>query len=166
MEKKYIVIFDIILALVCLYLISFTYLEINSNFQTNSNPEIILHITNKFNDIVNVADQNTVVTSIDQNNFSINTDLNLTSVVNATPSETNTSSGYTLVDVSIHNTSNDCWMVVLDKVYDVTTYIRSHPGGSTILNGCGKDATQMFEQIHSKRAYDVLVPYYIGNLIP
>ncbi len=71
---------------------------------------------------------------------------------------------YTLSDVAAHNKSNDCWMVVNNKVYNATSYISSHPGGSAILQGCGKDATSMFASIHSPNAYNILDSYFIGNL--
>ena len=46
---------------------------------------------------------------------------------------------YTLADVASHAVKADCWMAVEGKVYDVTSFIPSHPGGEAILLGCGKD---------------------------
>jgi hypothetical protein len=40
---------------------------------------------------------------------------------------------YTLADVAKHNSATDCWMVINDKVYDVTSFIDEHPGGDVIL---------------------------------
>ena len=76
---------------------------------------------------------------------------------------------YVMDEVVKHNTRDDCWLVIHGKVYDVTAFIPMHPGGSAILQGCGKDATNLFETRpmgsgipHSQRARDLLVRYFIG----
>jgi len=40
------------------------------------------------------------------------------------------------------------------KVYDVTSYIEDHPGGIAplIANTNGKDASEVFNEIHSEKA--------------
>lgn len=81
-----------------------------------------------------------------------------------TPTPVPTTPTYTAADVALHNKSSNCWMIVQGKVYDATTYVSSHPGGSTLLSGCGKDATSMFASIHSPNAYHILDAYFIGNL--
>ena len=43
---------------------------------------------------------------------------------------------YTAEDVAKHNTENDCWVILYDKVYDVTNFLAEHPGG--------KDAIMLF----------------------
>ena len=43
------------------------------------------------------------------------------------------------------------WIICTGKVYDVTDYISKHPGGrATIMEGVGKDATNMFMQVKFK----------------
>jgi cytochrome b involved in lipid metabolism len=73
---------------------------------------------------------------------------------------------YTLADVSTHNKAADCWLIVDSKVYNITTYFGSHPGGNPVmLTSCGNDATQAFKLIphkHSSYATTVLANYYIG----
>ncbi|MGC9365571.1 MAG: cytochrome b5 domain-containing protein [bacterium] len=78
---------------------------------------------------------------------------------------------YTLEDVQAHSDQGDCWLVIEGKVYDVTPFISSHPGGKAILEGCGIDATELFETRpmgsgtpHSDRARDRLKEYYIGEI--
>lgn len=77
---------------------------------------------------------------------------------------------FTAAEVSDHNSEDDCWMIINAKVYNVTTYINKHPGGEEILQGCGVDATEMFEgrpttgQPHSRSAESLLESYYIGEL--
>ena len=87
-----------------------------------------------------------------------------TPVPTPTPTPTPSTPSYTAAQVATHSSSKDCWMIVDNKVYDATTYINSHPGGSAILQGCGGDATSMFASIHSSRAYNILDAYFIGNL--
>jgi len=64
-----------------------------------------------------------------------------------------------------HNVKNDCWLSVRGKVYDVTTWIDRHPGGTDtiVLNG-GKDATQLFEAYHPMKVNQVLEKYLIGQM--
>jgi cytochrome b involved in lipid metabolism len=35
-------------------------------------------------------------------------------------------------------------MVIDGRVFDVTNFVESHPGGPAILQGCGTDATALF----------------------
>jgi hypothetical protein len=53
-------------------------------------------------------------------------------------------------EVARRNTPEDCWAVVNDVVYDLTTFIARHPaGGSDIVEYmCGKDATKEFTGEH------------------
>jgi len=39
---------------------------------------------------------------------------------------------YSTVDVSQHNTATDCWMIIDGFVYDVTGFLKDHPGGSKV----------------------------------
>ena len=79
-------------------------------------------------------------------------------------------STFTLAEVGQHNQANDCWLIISNKVYDVTSYLNIHPGGaSTILTYCGQEATQAFatkdmNQPHSTRATNLLDNYFVGNL--
>lgn len=73
-------------------------------------------------------------------------------------------------ELSKHSTKEDCWLAINGKVYDVTTFISSHPGGEAILEGCGKDATTLFlnrpggKGPHSPYAQSLLPQYEIGEL--
>lgn len=54
---------------------------------------------------------------------------------------------YTLADVSMHNKKSDCWLAIHGTVLDVTSFISKHPGGDRILEGCGKDASSLFDSV-------------------
>jgi cytochrome b involved in lipid metabolism len=79
---------------------------------------------------------------------------------------TSSEKSYTLADISTHSTSTDCYMAISGKIYDVTKYINSHPGGDVIVEGCGKDATELFteERKHAGRAESLLPEFEIGIL--
>src|SRR5438094_338419 len=48
-----------------------------------------------------------------------------------------------------HNKRNDCWVIIHNKVYDLTDFLPEHPGGiKVILKEAGKDATEAFDPIH------------------
>ncbi len=47
-----------------------------------------------------------------------------------------------LVRVAPHNTETDCWMVIDSHIYNVSDYMRLHPGGKDpLIKYCGKDGT-------------------------
>merc|ERR1711981_300532 len=73
---------------------------------------------------------------------------------------------YTIDQVSHHNTENDCWMVINNKVLDVTKFLSEHPGGAEVLmDVAGKECTQEFNDVgHSADAIQMLDDYIIGRL--
>lgn len=78
---------------------------------------------------------------------------------------------YTLEEIASHNSHDDCWLAINEKIYNVTSFVGSHPGGEAILEGCGKDATEFFETRpmgsgtpHSEKARENLENFYIGDL--
>ncbi|KAF9044844.1 hypothetical protein BDZ89DRAFT_1008363 [Hymenopellis radicata] len=55
----------------------------------------------------------------------------------------------TLQQVSEHNSTASCWVIINNKVYDVTEFLSEHPGGGNIiLKYAGKDASLAYEPIH------------------
>jgi cytochrome b involved in lipid metabolism len=74
---------------------------------------------------------------------------------------------YTLAQVAEHSTANNCWMVINGKVLNVSAFVNSHPGGNVILQACGKDGTDMFNQVrqHAKASVEALKnKFTIGSL--
>jgi monoamine oxidase/predicted heme/steroid binding protein len=73
---------------------------------------------------------------------------------------------FTLGEVKKHNKKNDAWTIIENKVYDITTWIPTHPGGDVILKAVGKDGTRFFKSANhpSFVKLSVLPKYYIGNL--
>uniref|UniRef100_A0A8C6SRI7 Cytochrome b5 type B n=1 Tax=Neogobius melanostomus TaxID=47308 RepID=A0A8C6SRI7_9GOBI len=73
---------------------------------------------------------------------------------------------YTLEDIRVHNMSNDTWLIIHDKVYDITSFLEEHPGGEEVLlEQAGADASESFEDVgHSTDAREMLEQYFIGDL--
>jgi cytochrome b involved in lipid metabolism len=69
---------------------------------------------------------------------------------------------YTTAEVATHKNGLSCWLILDNKVYDVTSFITKHPNDA-ILRGCGKDATQMFAR-HPESAKEMKENFYIGDL--
>ena len=73
---------------------------------------------------------------------------------------------FTRAEVAKHNTEKDVWIVVNEKVYDCTPYLKEHPGGAeSIMINAGAESTEDFEAIHSQKAWKILDKYYIGDIV-
>jgi len=91
-----------------------------------------------------------------------------TQTAEPTPTPEESVNGYTLAQVSARNSAAGCWVVIDGGVYDLTQWIRSHPGGSgAILNLCGKDGTSSFTSQHGGQARpsSTLDGYYLAPLV-
>ncbi|KAG8834835.1 Cytochrome b2, mitochondrial precursor [Serendipita sp. 400] len=65
----------------------------------------------------------------------------------------------TLEEVQKHNSEESAWIIVGDKVYDVTDFLHMHPGGADIiLRHAGKDVDEIFSSIHSPTVLKMLRP--------
>ncbi|OZJ03834.1 hypothetical protein BZG36_04302 [Bifiguratus adelaidae] len=68
-------------------------------------------------------------------------------------------------DDSLSSQETTKFIIIDDKVYDVTEFIHEHPGGYKVLSThLGKDATDVFHAMHPASAYEVLANYYAGDL--
>ena len=73
---------------------------------------------------------------------------------------------YTWEEIQKHNTNTSLWIVVHNKVYDVSRFMEEHPGGEEVLlEQAGGDATNAFEDVgHSQDARELQKNYLIGEL--
>ena len=83
--------------------------------------------------------------------------------------KTDTETGLRLIsldEVRDHCTMEDGWMVLYDRVYQVSNLLRLHPGGEEVMaEYLGYDATIAFQGVgHSKAASRMLQPNLIGIL--
>ncbi|KAI0932367.1 hypothetical protein AcW1_000485 [Taiwanofungus camphoratus] len=66
---------------------------------------------------------------------------------------------WSLEEVAGHNDASSCWVIISNKVYDVTDFLPEHPGGAKIiLKYAGRDATAAYEPIHPPDALDKNLP--------
>ncbi len=74
---------------------------------------------------------------------------------------------YSMADVAAHSTAGDCWSAVSGGVYNLTTWIPQHPGGTGVVVAmCGVDGTATFVGKHSGSpgANSALAQFRIGTL--
>ena len=97
---------------------------------------------------------------------------------NSTPTTNNNSSSSSneaslilnSAEISKHKSPSDCWIIVNNKIYNVTSFFFFYPGGSQLITPyCGKEATNAFNtqdrgSSHSAVADSLLASYYIGDL--
>lgn len=71
-------------------------------------------------------------------------------------------------EVAKHCTKESCWVLLGTRVYDVTGFLRMHPGGEAlILRRSGRDISPEIEgppHRHSENARRWMEQYYIGEL--
>lgn len=72
--------------------------------------------------------------------------------------------GLSVKDVAKHSTRDDCWLIIEEKAYDLTSWIDKHPGGDIMLSYAGLDATDVFEAFHDENSYKLLKGFYIGDV--
>ena len=81
---------------------------------------------------------------------------------------------YTLGEVAKHVSLKDGWIVIYERVFDITTFAITHPGfhnagqvstALAITRNLGKDCTEEFVSIHSGTAWAQLHDFQIGVLL-
>ncbi|NXM73698.1 FADS2 desaturase, partial [Serilophus lunatus] len=76
---------------------------------------------------------------------------------------------YTWEEIQKHNLRTDSWLVIERKVYNVTKWVKRHPGGQRVINhSAGEDATDAFQAFHINPTLvqKFLKPLLIGELAP
>lgn len=74
---------------------------------------------------------------------------------------------FTLKEVAAHCLQNDAWIIIDERVYDVTRFLHAHPGGIGPLSSlAGCDATDAFANYHTAKAAKMLPAFLIGQIAP
>ena len=74
---------------------------------------------------------------------------------------------YSWKEIRMHNTVSDCWVVYNGNVYDITSFVNHHPGGShTLSTAAGQDITYLMHTSHTFVDYpfELLKKYHIGKV--
>jgi cytochrome b involved in lipid metabolism len=59
---------------------------------------------------------------------------------------------YTLEELKKHNTTEDLWIALHGRVYNITPFLEEHPGGDGVLvDNAGNPPTKSFCQFPSRR---------------
>ncbi|XP_011404277.2 PREDICTED: acyl-lipid (8-3)-desaturase-like [Amphimedon queenslandica] len=73
---------------------------------------------------------------------------------------------FTWKELSALNKRENAHVAHNGKVYDVSSFVSSHPGGvDQIMLGAGHDITHLFNVYHQPQTMKVLEKYYVGELI-
>lgn len=133
--------------------------------------------------VVPVSKDTTTTTKETESNTNTNTNINTTNpstpttpVTPVPPVVTSSTTTLNMAEIVKHNSKSDCWLLISGKVYDITGYFGSHPGGNSAMTPtCGKDATAAYatqnpnatgsstRSAHSAKAERLLNNYYIGD---
>ncbi|GFP90122.1 delta(8)-fatty-acid desaturase 2 [Phtheirospermum japonicum] len=66
-------------------------------------------------------------------------------------------------ELKTHNKPGDLWISIQGKVYDVSEWVKTHPGGELpLLNLAGQDATDAFVAFHQGAAWQFLDKHFNG----
>ena len=74
----------------------------------------------------------------------------------------------TAAEVQKHSTGSDCWSVIKGEVYDLTAYVKDHPGGANLIKAiCGKDGSAAFAGEHAgaSKPKNILAAFALGPLV-
>jgi delta8-fatty-acid desaturase len=71
-------------------------------------------------------------------------------------------------ELESHKTDDSCWICIDNKAYDVTEWIKTHPGGKlAILNVAGRDCSDLVKQFHVLSSYSGRIKkMYVGEMAP
>uniref|UniRef100_A0A8C0WKP6 Cytochrome b5 heme-binding domain-containing protein n=1 Tax=Castor canadensis TaxID=51338 RepID=A0A8C0WKP6_CASCN len=68
-----------------------------------------------------------------------------------------TATYYHLEEVAKRNAAKEIWLVIHGRVYDITCFLKEHPGGEEVLiEQAGADASESFEDVGQRNAKAVL----------
>ncbi|KAE8606931.1 hypothetical protein XENTR_v10010931 [Xenopus tropicalis] len=74
---------------------------------------------------------------------------------------------YSWEEIQKHNLKTDKWLVIERKVYNITQWVKCHPGGMRVIGHyAGEDATDAFHAFHPDKNFvrKFLKPLYVGEL--
>ncbi len=156
--KKIIIAFILLIALGLggykLYTINTSSQYSTNNTQGNTLQNVDMYGMKSESTVSNTGNTNRASTTSTTTNTTVNktTVSNSTGSANQSTSVSVTEKTFTLADIARHSTGTSCYTTVRGKVYDLTSFINQHPGGSDkIMQICGVDGTNAFVDQHGGR---------------
>ena len=80
------------------------------------------------------------------------------------------SEGFTIEEIGKHNKEDDMWTHYKGNVYDLTKFVKNHPGGNVILRAAGKDLEKVWQEYNvgwhemNENVMKLLESYKIGKV--
>ena len=72
---------------------------------------------------------------------------------------------FTWEEVAKHNTETDLWVVIDDEIFDISKFVKFHPGGvAALLPYAGKEATEAFYGLHRIEVLKKYIRFRIGKI--
>jgi len=72
---------------------------------------------------------------------------------------------FSLGEIKYHNTIDDCWLIVNNRVYNASSFMKEHPAhANRILKYAGMDVTKDFN-FHTKKQQREWKKYFIGYIV-
>eukprot|EP01059_Diplonema_ambulator_P035425 TRINITY_DN8322_c2_g1_i1.p1 TRINITY_DN8322_c2_g1~~TRINITY_DN8322_c2_g1_i1.p1 ORF type:complete len:539 (+),score=203.45 TRINITY_DN8322_c2_g1_i1:49-1617(+) len=72
---------------------------------------------------------------------------------------------FTPADVAQHDKETDMWLIIDNEVYDITKFVKFHPGGvAALIPYAGKDATEAFFGLHKIEILKKYERFRIGKI--
>ncbi len=107
-----------------------------------------------------------------------NSSSNNSATTQSVSEDTGPTDPFTVDQIAMHASEDDCWTIIDGSVYDITPYVPRHPGGLTaIMRACGADGTSLFNERtaedgekvgsgtpHSSNAAERLAGFKVGIL--
>ncbi|CAC5371548.1 FADS2 [Mytilus coruscus] len=87
--------------------------------------------------------------------------------IDSLPSSPNEKRYISLEEVKKHNQPDDRWLLIENKVYNITNWAKKHPGGGKILGHfSGQDATDAWRAFHNDKDYvkKFMKALYVGDI--
>ena len=71
-----------------------------------------------------------------------------------------------LKQLEAHNTVEDCWLILHEDAYDLSSYADRHPGGAYwITDQCGHDGTELYDTFHRTSLLKTVKRFRIGPFV-
>ena len=167
-QNKFILLLVAVLVFSGLIVVGLGWLENSSNSKLSTNStQSLANYNSQIPNLSNNSNYSNSSQKIEQKNQNLG---NSSSQIQS-QNQTNSVKKITNAEFTKHFSKTDCWVSFDKKVYDMTTYLAIHPGGSgKLARFCSKEidpvsANHSGGPFGSIKIQDILAPFYVGELI-